>query len=220
MFTGIIEEIGVVREIDFHAKEARIAISCSRIYVDLKAGDSVCVNGVCLTVTGCGERSFTADISEESLQRSTLGRIRRGSLVNLERALTLTSRLGGHIVQGHVDGVGKVKSVNSSGGGFIFSFSCPEGLLPYLVEKGSVAVDGISLTVSDLGNQGFSVAAVPFTVDNTNLKSLGIGDEVNLEVDIISKYVRSYMDRVVNSPKGPDDKEESFYQKLIEGGYV
>jgi riboflavin synthase len=186
----------------------------------LVIGESVAVNGVCLTVTDKKGGSFTADISEESLERSTLGRMKRGVDVNLERALTLNSRLGGHIVQGHVDGVGSVRAIKEVGKGRVYTFSAPTAVEGYLVEKGSIAVDGISLTISSIGDAGFDVAVIPHTVEATNLKNIVTGDGVNLEVDILAKYVRRYMERGLPDWEEAGDAGGSFYEKLIEGGFA
>jgi riboflavin synthase len=220
MFTGIIEEVGSVKELSAGEKGARITVSCRDIWEGLGIGESVAVNGVCLTVIDKKGGSFTADISEESLERSTLGNMKRGVAVNLERALTLNSRLGGHIVQGHVDGVGRVKAISKVGDGRVYSFSAPSEVEGYLVEKGSIAVDGISLTISSTGNGGFDVAAIPHTVEATNLKSIVMGDGVNLEVDILAKYVRRYMERGLPGWEEAGDTGGSFYEKLIEGGFA
>jgi riboflavin synthase len=220
VFTGIIEEVGIVKEIIHTGKEARIVVSCSNIWRELAIGESVCVNGVCLTVVARGEGTFTADISEESMERSTLGGIKIRTAVNLERALTLASRLGGHIVQGHVDGLGRLRGIKSSGKGRTYAFSCPNELYVYMVQKGSIAVDGISLTISAMSDGGFEVAAIPHTVEETNLKSLKAGDTVNLEVDIIAKYVRSYVERSPSKSEVAIEGDEALYKKLVEGGFA
>jgi riboflavin synthase len=220
MFTGIIEEVGKVKELRPAAKEARITVSCERVWKGLEIGESVAVNGVCLTAVEVGEGFFTADISAESLERSTLGGFSRGEAVNLERALSLGSRLGGHMVQGHVDGKGRVKATERSGEGRVYRFSVTPEVEGYLVEKGSIAVDGISLTISSLEEGGFSVAAIPHTVAATNLEYLKTGDAVNLEVDIIAKYVRRYLERGLPGMEAGGSGEDSFYDKLAEGGFL
>ena len=219
MFTGIVEEVGAVKELRVSGREASMAVTCRKIWKGLDLGDSVAVNGVCLTVTAAGGGEFTADISEESLSRTTLGGLSRGRRVNLERALTPQSRLGGHIVQGHVDGVGEVAAIRQVGEGRVYAFSCPAYIRSYLVEKGSIAVDGISLTISSLEGDGFCVAAVPHTIEGTNLKGLRPGDKVNLEVDIISKYVKAYLERGLPAAAS-EERDSTFYRKLIEGGFA
>jgi riboflavin synthase len=219
MFTGIIEEVGKVKEFERIGKEARITVSCRFIWEEIAIGDSVAVNGVCLTAVEKGGGAFTADISQESLERSSLGGSKRGMAVNLERALSLGSRLGGHMVQGHVDGIGKVKTVREAGKGRVYAFSVPPQIEEYLVEKGSIAIDGISLTISAVREGEFSVAAIPHTVEETNLKGVKTGDAVNLEVDIIAKYVRRYMERGL---PGADSAggSGSLSEKLVEGGFM
>jgi len=219
MFTGIIEEVGNVKELRVSAQGARIGVSCRNLWKELATGDSVAVNGVCLTAVEKGGGAFYADISEESLMRSNLGKLKKGMPVNLERALTLESRLGGHLVQGHVDGMGTVKEFRESGEGRVYTFSAPPAVAQFLVEKGSIAVDGISLTVSALGEEEFSVAAIPHTVEETNLKGMKVGDAVNLEVDIIAKYVNRYLERGLSGAEGATDSD-SFYEKLVEGGFL
>jgi riboflavin synthase len=219
MFTGIIEEVGSVKELRVSGKGARIYVSSPELWKKLGIGDSVAVNGVCLTAVEKGGGSFAADISEESLQRSNLGDLKRGMPVNLERALTLNSRLGGHIVQGHVDGIGRVESVKKSGEGLIYTFSALPEVTGFLVEKGSIAVDGISLTISALMEGEFSVAVVPHTVEETNLKWIKAGDAVNLEVDIIGKYVHRYLERGLTEADNATESG-SFYEKLVEGGFL
>jgi riboflavin synthase len=219
LFTGIIEEVGKVRDLRRSGGEARITVASELVQHGLKVGESVSVNGVCLTAVEVGGDGFTADISEESLDRSTLGKLRRGTPVNLERALSLGARMGGHIVQGHVDGTGRVEAIREIGDGRVYTFSAPPQVREYLVEKGSIAVDGISLTISELHEDGFKVAAIPLTVEETNLKGIAVGEAVNLEVDILAKYVSSYLER------GFPGREEggegsSFYEKLVEGGFL
>jgi riboflavin synthase len=219
MFTGIIEEVGEVKELKRLGKEARVTVVCRLVWKELTIGDSVAVNGVCLTAVEKGDGYFTADISEESLERSDLGGLKKGMAVNLERALSLSSRLGGHLVQGHVDGVGEVKALRESGKGRVFTFSMPAQVEEYLVEKGSIAVDGISLTISALREGEFSVAAIPHTVEETNLRTVKAGDKVNLEVDIIAKYVRRYMERGLPGG-GIARMDVSLRNKLVEGGFM
>jgi riboflavin synthase len=220
MFTGIIEEVGKVVDLRMLAKGAVIAVSCRRVLEGLRIGDSVAVNGVCLTAVEKSSGAFKADVSEESLERSSLGGLKRGSEVNLERALSLGSRLGGHIVQGHVDGVGNLKALRESGEGRVFIFSLPASIEGYLVEKGSIAIDGISLTVSGLGDGEFSVAAIPHTIDGTNLKGIKAGDVVNLEVDIIAKYVRRYLERGLPAWGDAAEPGDNLRDKLAEGGFL
>lgn len=189
MFTGIIEEIGRVREIRPLHEGAGMAISGAIVCADLRSGGSLAVNGVCLTVTENKANVIDCDLSEETLARTTLGRAREGMPVNLERPLVVGSRLGGHFVLGHVDDIGRLVSAMPQGAGFEMKFAFPKQLERYLVYKGSIAVDGISLTVASLDSSTFTVAVIPHTLHATNLRTLAPGDEVNLEVDILGKYL-------------------------------
>ena len=194
MFTGIIEELGHVSLIEKRDENARIVISASVVTVGTNHGDSIAVNGVCLTALDISEDSFAADVSRETLQRSTLGRLKQGAPVNLERAVTPATRLGGHIVQGHVDGRGKFLGVESHGESWTLRIGYPEELGRYLVFKGSVSVEGISLTIANLTAEYFEIAIIPKTWEMTNLSSLTPGDDVNLEVDVIAKYVERLLE--------------------------
>ena len=194
MFTGIIEEKGSVRSIEFDGENARIVISATAVTDETNAGDSISVNGVCLTALGIRRDSFAADVSRETLDRSTLGLLTAGSPVNLERAVTPMTRLGGHIVQGHVDGRGTFISATQDGDFWTVRIGFPPEFAKYLVYKGSVAVEGISLTVASLADDHFDIAVIPKTWELTNLSSLSPGDPVNLEADVIAKYVERMLD--------------------------
>jgi riboflavin synthase len=189
MFTGIIEELGRVREIEKRGDDARIVIEAPTVMEGTNNGDSISVNGVCLTALEVNPDSFAADVSKETLLRSTLGSLRTGSPVNLERAVTPATRLGGHIVQGHVDARGKFLGSESHGESWTFRIAYPKEIARYLVFKGSVAVEGISLTISALTDDHLEIAVIPKTWEVTNFSQLKPGDEVNLEVDVIAKYV-------------------------------
>jgi riboflavin synthase len=190
MFTGIVEELGMVVETG-----PRLAVACCTVAEDSDPGASVAVNGVCLTVVsrdGDGDRAVLGfDLSPETLARSSLGSLRPGGGVNLERPTTLVGRLGGHLVQGHVDGVGVITQRNGVTSGAVLRIELPDGLTRYLVEKGSIAVDGVSLTVTDITEKEFGVALIPYTLEATTLGRAAVGDTVNLEVDVIAKYVES-----------------------------
>lgn len=191
MFTGIVEERGTVAGIAPH----RLTVACRTVRGDAELGSSIAVNGCCLTVVELGEAHLAFDLSEETLRRTALGRLSPGDPVNLERPLTLMSRLGGHLVQGHVDGVGAIAGLEpTEQGGVWMSVEAPAGLSRYLVEKGSVAVDGVSLTVAALDGSRFAVALIPHTLTATTLGVARVGDPVNLEVDVIAKYVEALMD--------------------------
>ncbi len=189
MFTGIIEEVGKVKEIVQHGDTARFRISANLVTEDMKEGDSIAVSGVCLTALDVTSDGFSADVSKETLDKTTFRRIRIGSKVNLERSLTLQTRLGGHIVLGHVDACGKIISIIQEGEYATIRIAYPREIARYIVYKGSIAVEGISLTIANLTAEWFEVAIVPKTWNQTNLSSLLVNDEVNLESDIIAKYV-------------------------------
>lgn len=189
MFTGIIEQLGRVASIGFDGDNACIVIAAKVVTDGTKNGDSISVNGVCLTALDITPNSFAADVSRETLDRSTLGSLKEGSPVNLERAVTPMTRLGGHIVQGHVDGRGTFISATQDGDFWTIRIGFPPEFARYLVYKGSVAVEGISLTVASLGDKHFDIAVIPKTWELTNLSSLKPGDAVNLEADVIAKYV-------------------------------
>jgi riboflavin synthase len=185
LFTGIVEEVGSVREVTRH----RLVVSAARVLDGVRVSDSIAVNGACLTVTELTDDSFTADLSQETLDRTSLGTLAPGDLVDLERAPTASSRMGGHIVQGHVDGVGTVVDLSGTPEQRTLSIEAPPGVIRYVVEKGFIAVDGISLTVSAVSDSTFSIAVIPYTYEHTVLGSKANGDPVNLEVDIVAKYV-------------------------------
>jgi riboflavin synthase len=189
MFTGIIEELGRIRAIEQRGEDARIVIEARTVTEGSRDGDSISVNGVCLTALDVKADSFAADVSKETLFRSTLGNLLEGSPVNLERAVTPATRLGGHIVQGHVDARGKFLSSENHGDSWTFRFAYPQELTPYLVFKGSVAVEGVSLTIANLADDYFEIAIIPKTFEVTNFSQLKPGDAVNLEADVIAKYV-------------------------------
>jgi riboflavin synthase len=189
MFTGIIEELGKVRSIEERGENARIVIEAHVVIQGTNHGDSIAVNGVCLTALDLQSDSFAADVSKETLSRSTLGSLKPGAPVNLERSVTPATRLGGHIVQGHVDARGQLLGVEDHGESWTVRFGFPAEIARYLVFKGSVAVEGISLTIAALGDNHFEVAIIPKTWEVTNLATLKVGDGVNLEVDVIGKYV-------------------------------
>ncbi|MBK8314958.1 MAG: riboflavin synthase [Acidobacteria bacterium] len=202
MFTGIIEELGTIRRMTSSPKGARVEVTAGTILSDARLGDSIAVNGVCLTVVDQGPDWFAADVSEETLRRTSLKQMRIGTRVNLERPLTPASRLGGHIVQGHVDGIGEFVEARPSGEGWVVRVRFPKDLGRYIVEKGSIAVDGISLTVASLGDDYFEIAIIPHTWKMTNLGSLDRGAAVNLEVDVIAKYVERMMQAHTSESRG------------------
>ncbi len=193
MFTGIIEEIGKVIRVQRTAGSSFIEIQAEKVLTDAHIGDSIAVNGVCLTVIDMTNDTFRADVMNETLSRSSLGSLVSGSMVNLERAMAANGRFGGHIVSGHIDGTGIITDVKNDGIAVWYTISAEDSLLRYIVEKGSIAIDGISLTVAKVTNSTFSVSIIPHTASETTLSMKKTGDIVNLENDIIGKYVERLM---------------------------
>jgi len=189
MFTGIIEELGHIRSVEMRGENARMVVEARTVTETSRDGDSIAVNGVCLTALEVKPDSFVADVSKETLFRSTLGNLQPGSAVNLERAVTPATRLGGHIVQGHVDSRGTFLGAEDHGDSWTFRFTYPREIARYLVFKGSVCVEGVSLTIANLTDEFFEIAVIPKTWEQTNFSQLKPGDAVNLEVDVIAKYV-------------------------------
>lgn len=213
VFTGIVADIGKLSGIRSSAAGTRMSFSTALDVADFSLGESVAVNGVCLTVDDIGSGGFSADVSPETLKRSTLGGLRQGDAVNLERALRPIDRLGGHFVLGHVDGVGRLSGKRSEGEFVTLSFTAPSGVRRYLVEKGSVAVDGVSLTVAALTGDGFTVAAIPHTLSKTTLGAANAGSEVNLEADVLGKYVEKLL-------KGERQGGGLTMEMLADGGFL
>lgn len=189
MFTGIVEEIGELSKIDRNGDSAVLTIKAKKVLEDTQIGDSIAVNGVCLTVINIGKDYFSADVMHETLNRSSLKEIDLKNHVNLERAMPADGRFGGHIVAGHIDGVGIIKNIVKDANAVIYTISADTSILKYIVEKGSIAIDGTSLTVTEVTDEYFSVAIIPHTIEVTVLASKKTGDKVNLETDIIGKYV-------------------------------
>ncbi|MCX5395820.1 riboflavin synthase [Streptomyces sp. NBC_00102] len=213
MFTGIVEELGEVTAVEVLDDASRFRLRGPVVTEGAKHGDSIAVNGVCLTVVETGEHEFTADVMAETLKRSSLGALTAGSRVNLERPMALGGRLGGHIVQGHVDGTGHIVSRTPSENWEIVKVSLPAGLTRYVVEKGSITVDGVSLTVVDAGPDHFTISLIPTTLALTTLGLKQPGDPVNLEVDVIAKYVERLLgdrtgDQIDTYLRNPSDTDE------------
>ncbi len=195
MFTGIVEETGKIKAIT----NSSICISASKVLEDTKIGDSIAVNGVCLTVTDLKQNEFNADISQETLKVTALSELKNGSNVNLERALTLSSRLGGHIVSGHIDAVGKIYSISQEKEFYNISIEIPNEFKKYVVKKGSITINGISLTIAEENENIVTIAIIPHTYNNTALKDLKTGSNVNIEFDILAKYVEKNLSTKNNS---------------------
>lgn len=195
MFTGIIEEIGIIKKIDNGTTSARLTIQANEILKDVVLGDSIALNGVCLTVCSFQSHSFEADVMNETLKRTALGSLTNGSKVNLERAMSANGRFGGHIVSGHIDGTGKIESFTKDGIAAIVSISASEKIMHYIIEKGSIAIDGTSLTVSNVyyDKNKFEVSLIPHTKENTILLTKPIGSLVNLENDVVGKYIEHFL---------------------------
>lgn len=193
MFTGIIEEKGKIANIKKGAASSILTIQGDVIFSDLKLGDSVAVNGVCLTASSISGNTFTADVMHETLDRSGLGKLRQGSSVNLERAMAAEGRFGGHIVSGHIDGTGTIKDIRRDDNAVWYTIDAPSAIMKYIVEKGSITIDGISLTVAAVGSTSFKVSIIPHTASVTTLGERKTGDSVNLENDIIGKYVEKLL---------------------------
>ena len=196
MFTGIVEEVGRLKSLD----GGRIEISCAKVLGGVKIGDSINTNGICLTVVDFGADFFAADVMPETFRRTSLAELKRGGLVNLERALQVGGRFGGHIVSGHIDGVGKILSIRPEGNALVVDVSTESHLLRQIAPKGSVALDGISLTLVDAGAQRFSVSMIPHTREVTNFQSKRAGSLVNIETDVLAKYV----ERLLTFKTSPD----------------
>jgi riboflavin synthase len=207
MFTGIVEEIGTVKEIIRGSKSIRLSIGCSRIMENMKIGDSIAVNGVCLTVTDMGDSWFSADVMPETMRKTGLGKLTISGKVNLERALRLSNRLGGHIVTGHIDGTGIVTSRVEEDNAIWLTIEAQSNILKYIVMKGSVALDGTSLTVAHVDNRCFKVSLIPHTAGATILGSRKPGDQLNIECDVIGKYVEKLLN--INTQESKPNKDIS-----------
>ena len=213
MFSGIVEEMGAITVLKKTLSGTRLTILASTVMGDLKVGDSVSVNGICLTVVSRSERDFSVEVSPETLSVTTLGSFAVGMPVNLERAMRLNERIGGHLVAGHVDGVGVIRSRHQDSNAIVFTIGAPPEILRYCVTKGSITVDGISLTINDMNDKGFSVAIIPHTAKMTILGLKQVNDPVNLESDIIGKYVERLLQDRGQLPKPSISIDTDYLQK-------
>ena len=213
MFTGIVEEMGAITVLGKTLAGTKLTILASTVMGDLKLGDSVSVNGACLTVVSRSDRDFSVEVSPETLSVTTLGLLNPGTPVNLERAMRLNERIGGHLVAGHVDGVGVIRSRHQEANAIIFAIEAPQNILRYCVVKGSVTVDGISLTINDVSEHGFSVAIIPHTTKVTTLGLKQVNDPVNLESDLIGKYVERLLQERGQLPKSTISIDKDYLQK-------
>ncbi|MBS6560006.1 MAG: riboflavin synthase [Clostridiales bacterium] len=213
MFTGIIEERGILQEVQRSVNCAKVTIQAKKVLEEIQLGDSIAVNGICLTVTSFTKDVFTADVMPETWRRCSISQLNNGQIVNLERAMPINGRFGGHIVSGHIDGMGKIQGIKQEENAVLYEILTEEKILRYVVEKGSIAIDGISLTVTNVTDKSFFVSVIPHTVQNTNLKERKKGEFVNLEADCIGKYVSKFL--------GLTKKEETITEKfLMEHGFL
>ena len=201
MFTGLIEELGIVKAIQSGAKSIQLTITAKKVLEDVKIGDSIAVNGTCLTVVRYNQHDFTADVMPETVKRTVLSQLKIGDVVNLERTLALGDRFGGHIVSGHIDGIGTILSMPKDDNAIVVKIKVADHLLRYIIEKGSVAIDGISLTVVEVADSYFSVSLIPHSAQMTTLGKKAVGDIVNIENDIIGKYVERLLNLSVKEEK-------------------
>ena len=216
MFTGIVEEMGKIVRVEKGAKSSRLTVLGDKIFSDLKLGDSVATNGVCLTVTSFSKGIFTADVMNETLKRSNLGELRQGSMVNLERAMIANGRFGGHIVSGHIDGTGVITKIEQDDIAVWYTIRADRKIMKYIIEKGSVAIDGISLTIAKVTDNDFSVSLIPHTAKETVLGYKKTGDTVNLENDVVGKYIEHFL----NFKEAPETKSSGITKEfLLKAGF-
>jgi riboflavin synthase len=210
MFTGLVEELGKVKNMVRTSRSVRLTINASKVISDVKIGDSIAVNGTCLTVVAHGDDWFTADVMPETVDRTVLSRLKTGDKVNLERTLRVGDRFGGHIVSGHIDGVGTISGKNTNDIAVIVRITAEPQVMRYIVEKGSIAIDGTSLTVVEFGNDWFTVSLIPHTAGLTTVGLKSVGEVVNLEADVIGKYVERLMGLSGKSPAGKENMNAEF----------
>jgi len=218
VFTGIVEEIGMIKEVIPGSRSIKLTVKCEKIMEDVKIGDSIAVNGICLTVTSFDPGAFTADVMPQTMRKTNLGRLRAGEKVNVERALRLVDRLGGHIVTGHIDGTGVVSSKEEEDNAIWLEISASSDILKYIVVRGSVALDGTSLTVAYVDENSFKVSLIPHTASVTILGSKKPGDRINIECDMLGKYVEKLMG--FNSQGKKDEKKSLTMDFLRENGFA
>lgn len=216
MFTGLVEEMGIIKGIEKGSKSAQLNIGAKKILEDINLGDSIAVNGACLTVIDFTEDSFTVDVMAETLDKTTLGALTKGKKVNLERAMAMGHRFGGHFVTGHVDGIGEIIEQKWIDIAQLVKVRTPEHLMPFLIEKGSITIDGVSLTVIQVENDFFTTSLIPLTRDETILGDKGLGDPVNLETDLLGKYIW----RMLNATGYQQKKSNIDYNFLKEHGFA
>lgn len=216
MFSGIVEEIGLIKDIKIGARSSKIIVSAGKVFSDLKEGDSISLDGVCMTVSMIIDKEFSVDASFETLKITTLANLKRGDKVNLERAIRFSDRIGGHLVSGHIDGIGSITDRKEAGDFLLLKIKAPHHIIRYSVKKGSIAVDGVSLTINEVGGNFFSVALIPFTIKMATLGSKKIGEDVNLENDLIGKYVEAFL----KQGSGQPDKKTIDMEFIKEHGFI
>lgn len=213
MFTGIIEELGTIKQISMQGGSGQIAIKADKVLEGTKIGDSIAVNGICLTVTSLQQDGFTADVMAETVRRSSLDFARKGDMVNLERAMAADGRFGGHIVSGHIDGTGKIVAYKKEENAVWVTIESTEKILEFIIEKGSICIDGISLTVASVSDSNFQVSVIPHTGEETTLLKKKQGDVVNLENDVVGKYIQKFMGMKSNNEK---DSQSGITMEFLE----
>lgn len=216
MFAGIVEETGLIRNIKKGARSSKIVVSADKVFSDLKEGDSIALDGACMTVSMLREKEFSVDASFQTLKITTLVELKKGDIVNLERAIRYSDRIGGHLVSGHIDGVGSIADREGAGDAFLLKIKAPPHILRYSIRKGSIAVDGVSLTINEVGSNFFSVTLIPFTIKMTTLGSKKIGNNVNLENDLIGKYIDAFLKQGNRQP----GKEMIDLEFIREHGFI
>lgn len=220
MFTGIIEEVGTIVNIVHGTDSGSLTIACEKILGDVQLGDSIAVNGVCLTVTSFTQGQFIADVMPVTLSKTNLGGLAPGKKVNLERALQLRSRLGGHLVSGHIDAVGTILSMTEDDNAILVEIETPEKVKKFVIPEGSIALDGISLTVAEIIPTGFFVSIIPHTAEMTTLITKKVGDVINLEGDLIGKYLYHFWQRLQGNQKAPEQSSQISKEFLVANGFL
>ncbi|MCJ7472773.1 MAG: riboflavin synthase [Actinobacteria bacterium] len=218
MFTGIIKETGTIKKITDKVQDIEFEVSSSLLLKDVKTGDSIAINGVCLTVKSFNRDSFTFDVSSNTLAHTNLGELKTGDKVNLEDSLTPSDKLGGHFVSGHIDCTARITSIGKIGRAYEITFDLPSEAAPFITERGSVAIDGISLTVTEVTGDSFKVVIIPYTFENSILGSKGTGSSVNIEVDMLARYIANYLNN--KNQKTSGEKDRILKEKLEKYGFI
>jgi len=220
MFTGIIKETGTIKKITDKVQDIEFEVNSAILIKDIKTGDSIAINGVCLTVKFFSGDSFTFDVSSNTLARTNLGELKTGDMVNLEDSLTPNDKLGGHFVSGHIDCTARITNIGKAGRAYEISFDLPSEAAPFIAERGSVAIDGISLTVTEVAGCSFKVVIIPHTFENTILGNKGPGSSVNIEVDMLARYIANYLNNKNDNQKTSGEKDRILKEKLEKYGFI